>query len=136
MTTTKTILARVLLLIYLAAIALICFMSAENIPSIQREMFGFPTDKVVHFGMFLPFPILAYLAWDHRSDKLWSPFVSALVILLLGAGIAYGTELVQKYLPTRSMDLNDFKADMLALCITTLIVFVVDITHLKTRKNR
>jgi len=134
--TTKTIISRLLLLMYLGAIAFICFMSAENIPSVQKEILGLPTDKVVHFCMFLPFPLLAYMAWDHRTDKVWGPFVSAGVIVVLGALIASLTEYVQKFLPTRSMDLHDFKADMLAILISTALVFIIDITHLKTRKNR
>ena len=59
MTTPKSILSRVLFLMYLGAIALLCFISGEKIPDIQREIFGIPTDKLVHFFMFLPFPVLS-----------------------------------------------------------------------------
>lgn len=133
--TPKTLLSRILFILYLAAIGLICFMSAEHIPSVQREIFGLPTDKVVHFCMFLPFPVLAYLAWDHKHDKAWAPIVFAIVVFLVGAGVAGLTEYIQDFLPTRSMDLHDFKADAYALAISTVLVFLIDITHLKTRKN-
>jgi hypothetical protein len=33
------------------------------------------------------------------------------------------------------MDINDFKADALALAISCVFVFIVDVTHLKARKN-
>ena len=59
MTTPKTILARILFLLYLGAIALLCFMHVDKLPDVQKFIFGIPTDKIVHFGMFLPFPILA-----------------------------------------------------------------------------
>ena len=62
MTTPKTILARFLFFLYLAGIAFLCFMHVDKLPDVQKFIFGIPTDKVVHFGMFLPFPILAYLA--------------------------------------------------------------------------
>ena len=60
-------------------------------------------------------------------------FVAATFII--GALLAYGTEYVQGKLPYRSMDINDFKADALALAISSVFVFIIDVTHLQKRKN-
>lgn len=135
MTTPKTILARILFLLYLAGIAFLCFMHVDKLPDVQRFIFGIPTDKVVHFGMFLPFPILAYLAYDHLTNKLGHAILFALVTLLAGLLIAYGTEYIQGALPYRSMEMADFKADALALAISCVFVFIVDVTHLPARKK-
>jgi len=135
MTTPKTILARILFLLYLAAIALLCFMHVDKLPDVQKFILGIPTDKIAHFLMFLPFPILAYLAYDHLTNKLSHAILFAIATLLLGLLLAYGTEYVQGKLPYRSMDINDFKADALAIAISCVGVFIVDITHLKVRKT-
>lgn len=135
MTTPKTILARILFFLYLMAIAFLCFMHVDKLPDVQKFIFGLPTDKVAHFLMFLPFPILAYLAYDHLTNKVWSAILFALATFVIGCLLAYGTEYVQGRLPYRSMDIKDFKADALALAISSVFVFIIDVTHLKKRKN-
>ena len=131
--TTKTILARILFFLYLAAIAFLCFMRVDRIPDIQQSLLGIPTDKIAHFLMFLPFPILAYLAYDHLTNKVWSAILFAMATFVIGSLLAYGTEFVQGRLPYRSMDMNDFKADAIALAISSVFVFIIDVTHLKKR---
>ena len=131
--TTKTILARILFFLYLAAIAFLCFMRVDRIPDMQQSLLGIPTDKIAHFLMFLPFPILAYLAYDHLTNKVWSAILFAVATFVIGSLLAYGTEYVQGRLPYRSMDMNDFKADAIALAISSVFVFIIDVTHLKKR---
>ena len=133
MTSTKTILARILFILYLAAIAFLCFMHADKIPDMQKTLFGIPTDKVAHFLMFLPFPILAFLAYDHVTNKVWSAVLFAVLTFAVGAAIAWGTEYIQGMLPYRSRDVADFRADLLALGISTLGVFITDLVNLPKR---
>ncbi|MCR4571178.1 MAG: VanZ family protein [Bacteroidales bacterium] len=135
MITPKTFLARILFFLYLAAVAFLCFMHVDKLPDVQKFIFGIPTDKIAHFLMFLPFPILAYLAYDHLTNKLSHAFLFALGTLIFGLLLAYGTEYIQGKLPYRSMDIRDFKADALAIALSTAAVFIVDITHLKVRKQ-
>ena len=135
MITPKTFLARILFFLYLAAVAFLCFMHVDKLPEVQKFILGIPTDKIAHFLMFLPFPILAYLAYDHLTNTLSHAFLFALATLIVGVLMAYGTEYVQGKLPYRSMDINDFKADALAIALSTVAVFIVDITPLKVRKQ-
>ncbi len=135
MTTPKTILARILFFLYLAAIAFLCFMHVDKLPDVEKILFGIPADKLAHFLMFLPFPILAYLAYDHLTNRFWSAVLFSAATFIIGALLAYGTEYVQGKLPYRSMDINDFKADALALAISSVFVFIIDVTHLQKRKN-
>lgn len=130
---TKTILARILFVVYLAAIAFLCFMHADKIPDMQKTLFGIPTDKVAHFLMFLPFPILTFLAYDHVTNKVWSSVLFAVLTFAVGAAIAWGTEYIQGMLPYRSRDVADFRADLLALGISTLGVFITDLVNLPKR---
>lgn len=133
MTSTKTILSRILFFLYLAAIAFLCFMKVDKLPEIQRVIFGIPADKLAHFLMFLPFPILAFLAYDHVTDKPWRCVLFAVMNLLCGAAVALLTEYIQGLLPYRSRDLADFKVDLLAIGISTLLVFIIDICHTRNR---
>ncbi|MBQ9309839.1 MAG: VanZ family protein [Bacteroidales bacterium] len=135
MTTPKTILARLLFVVYLAAVAFLCFMRVDRLPDVQKFILGIPTDKIAHFLMFLPFPILAYLAYDHLTNKVWNAVAFAVITLGVGLLLAYGTEYVQGKLPYRSMDMADFKADAIAIALSSIFVFFIDITHLKVRKN-
>lgn len=130
---TKTILARILFVVYLAAIAFLCFMHADKIPDMQKTLFGIPTDKVAHFLMFLPFPILTFLSYDHVTKKVWSAVLFAVLTFAVGAAIAWGTEYIQGMLPYRSRDVADFRADLLALGISTLGVFITDLVNLPKR---
>lgn len=133
MTSAKTILSRILFILYLAAIAFLCFMKVDKLPQIQRLILGIPADKVAHFLMFLPFPILAFLAYDHVTDKPWRCVLFAVVNFLCGAAVALLTEYIQGLLPYRSRDLADFQVDLLAIGASTLLVFIVDIFHTKSR---
>ncbi|MBO4428217.1 MAG: VanZ family protein [Bacteroidales bacterium] len=135
MTTAKSILSRLLFLLYLAAVATLCFISSDKFPTIQKTIWGIATDKLAHFAMFLPFPILLYLAWDHRSSKPSGAIGFAVLNFAAGTLIAALTEWIQKFLPTRCMDLHDFNSDLLALGVATVLVFIIDITHLKSRRN-
>lgn len=130
---TKTILARILFVVYLAAVAFLCFMHAEKIPDMQKTFLGIPADKVAHFLMFLPFPILVFLAYDHVTNKVWSSVLFAVLTFAVGAAIAWGTEYIQGMLPYRSRDVADFRADLLALGISTLGVFITDLVNLPKR---
>ena len=46
MTTPKTILARILFFLYLAAIAFLCFMHVDKLPDVEKFLFGIPADKL------------------------------------------------------------------------------------------
>lgn len=128
---TKTILSRVLFLLYICAICVICFADSSSLPNIQRYIFGFPTDKIVHFIMFAPFPILSYLSFDHPSHKPGKSILFVFLAMLAGAFLAIATEVIQSYLPSRSMDLKDFYADLMALGVSSVFILLVDLTRNK-----
>ncbi len=118
----------VLFLAYVAAVAWLCFGTFKPDPSIPRTIFNIPTDKVVHFLMFLPFPILSYFAFDRYTEKFWPSVLWTGVSFLAGILLAAGTELGQAFLTSyRSGDPNDFRADLLALGISSLLVFILDL---------
>lgn len=121
----------VLFIIYLAAVAYCCFGHFNDLPEISSEtFFGIPTDKVIHFLMFFPFPILCHIAFAGWRTKPRHTLVSVTVIFLAGCLIAAGTEIGQSFTDYRSGDILDFAADTLSLAISSIIVLAVDL-HIK-----
>ena len=132
MTKALKITFRVAFYLYLIAIAVLCFGKFSNLPSVSNTILGIPTDKVVHFVMFFPFPILAFLAYDKFTGTVKSVLIFALVTFLAGCLIAAGTEIGQAYLTEyRSGDPTDFLADFLALLTGSVIATWIDLRQLK-----
>lgn len=123
----RTTLFRILTLIYIGIIAWLCFTKFQSASDFPRTIFGIESDKVVHFAMFLPFPVLAFLCF--KTDKLGIGAVLGLIVLIFAAGclLAGITEYVQGLLPYRTEDRADFRADMLALAISSAIMFLISI---------
>lgn len=125
--TKRTLLFRLLFAVYLLAIAYICFASQGGLPSFDEWSFVIPADKMVHFTMFLPFPVLLFHSMEkHRKWHL---------ILVVGVGcvLAATTELVQALIPYRAADLTDFLADSLGLLCGTLIFCLFSWRRRETR---
>ena len=119
--------ARIVFLLYLAAVLYLCFGNFSDMSSVAKHFLGIESDKLVHFLMFLPFPILFYLAFGWKTRNPLQSVLLALASLALGSLIAAGTELVQDLIPYRASDLKDFLADFLALCISTVIILAIDL---------
>lgn len=110
---------RILFFLYLAGVLFLCFGKFDNTPSVEISLLGIPTDKLVHFAMFFPFPILAYFALGRFKGKILS-------ILFAGILLAVATEWGQAHLTNyRSGDPLDLLADTLALILSSVIVAVV-----------
>ena len=123
----RKIVARLVFLLYLAVVILLCFGHFSDMSGVPRRIWNFDTDKIVHLLMFLPFPVLFYIAFRWRTYKPWQSLVLALAILAIGCVIAVGTEYIQGFLPYRSEDPADFRADFLALCFSSIIVLLTDL---------
>ncbi len=121
----KKIIFRIIFLIYIAAVAYACFGNFTNVPNLTRAWLGIPNDKILHFLMFLPFPILMYLSFGHKRKNPWRAMPGVIGIFIIGCLIAAGTEVGQSFLSYRSCDPTDFVADSLALLISSLTVFIM-----------
>lgn len=125
---------RILFFLYIGLLVYLCFGHFSSLPHVSRTLWGFPTDKVVHFLMFFPFPVLAFLAFDRYTETLPQTLGFAGGTFLVGCLMAMGTEVGQARLTNHRMgEFQDFTADVLALSISTLIVIVWDL--LKQRKK-
>lgn len=127
---TRSIIFSIAMVLYIGAVAYLLFANFEKLSSIPRLFLGIPTDKIVHFCMFFPFPILAYLAYDKLTDTPLKAFAALLSICAFGAIFAGLTEIGQSLLPYRYEDISDFRADCLAIGIAGVLTFVIDVVKM------
>jgi len=131
----KTSLKRIFQLgfiVYLLAVLYLCFGKFENTPEIPWSFLGIPSDKLVHFCMFFPYPILAFLAFDRFTDTPKSTFLFSGITWVLGLLLAVATEWGQAHLTDyRSGDPWDLLADALAITLSTILVIFWDLSKQK-----
>jgi VanZ family protein len=96
-------------------------MKPDDLPSIEKYIFGIPIDKVVHFTMFLPFPILCSMSIMMGGMKLYTRIFILTLVFIVGAGVAYGTEIIQAQTGYRAYEIKDFYADLTGMSIGAFI---------------
>lgn len=128
----QTLTFRLLFFLYLAAVLVLCFAHFEQTPAVEWTLLGIPSDKVVHFCLFFPFPILAFLAFDRFTETKRSTLLFAGATFAIGCLMAFGTEWGQAHLTNyRSGEPTDLLADGIALFLSTLLVVFWDIRKQK-----
>ena len=128
----KKLILRVLFFVYLAAVLYLCFGKFENTPNVPWSILGIPSDKLVHFCMFFPFPILAFLAFDKYTETPQATFRYAGSAWFAGLLFAFATEWGQAHLTTyRSGDPWDLLADALGITLSTVLVIIWDLSKQK-----
>ena len=121
----RTTFFKILTFIYVVVVGYLCFTNFESLPTAPGKFLGLPADKVVHFVMFFPFPLLVYLSFPMEKKKFWSIFGLLILIFAIGCVMAGITEYVQGKLPYRTMDIMDLRADMHGMMLATLICFLI-----------
>lgn len=117
---------------YFAAVLVLCLVRPQQIPALSKVIWGIEADKIVHFLMFLPYPLISYIAFRPSGQRKWSHILVVLVLLALGTGLAMGTEQLQGLSEYRSYELKDFYADTAGMGFTSLII----ILHIIFKKNK
>ena len=125
MTRRQLIWARILFAVYLAAVAFLCFGRFSSSEDVPMDLWGIPTDKVVHFLMFFPFPLLAFLAFGGYKGQVGKAVLKTAIAFLAGCAFAAGTEWVQSRLSYRSGDPADFLADFSALAACSVLILIL-----------
>ena len=121
------ILARIAFFAYIALILFLCFWNFKESQDVPKVLFGLPIDKVVHFCMFLPFPILAWLGFDRYTEKAGQSVLAIVLTFAAGFLFALATEFGQSLTSYRSGDPKDLAADTLALATGSLVALVLDV---------
>ncbi len=123
----------ILFLAYIAAVAYLCFASPDELPKIRPDFWGIPIDKVAHFLMFLPYPVVAYGVFRGREKRLGIDLLALALAFVTGVGLALGTEKIQGMLEYRTYDINDFKADILGMAASATAILTYILITIKQR---
>lgn len=112
--------------IYVIAVILLCVIKAESLPELPKSFLGIPLDKMVHFLMFMPFPVLGYMSFKpYNKGSSWKDFAVLAVLCILGAGFALSTEKIQSLTSYRSYEQADVLADFIGLSTGALMVLIL-----------
>lgn len=115
---------RVITVIYFIGVGYCLFANPSSLPQLKPFMFGFEADKFFHFAMFFPLPVLVFLSLGTERRKTPRAALTICAVFAAGAVIAGCTELIQNWLPLRSPELKDFRADALAMALSSLLFFI------------
>lgn len=127
----------VMMLVYLCTVGFLCFWHFDDMQAAEKMILGIPADKVAHFLIFFPFPILAWITFGRRITKKWPAMLFIIGIFLLGCILGGGIELLQGLTTYRSCDINDFRADALGMSLSSIlmIIFALARTGRKQENN-
>lgn len=101
--------------LYIAAVAYLCFARPDDMPQLPQLWLGLPADKVGHFLMFTPFPLLGYLTFEVNEMSVGRKLFLIAILIVFGASMALGTEYIQARLEYRSAENSDLLADVIGL---------------------
>ena len=117
---------RSLFLIYIFIVLFASLYSFKNTSvDLSGFILGIRADRLIHFIMFLPFPLFAWLAFGSAIKRYTDRFsMSALAIS--GLLISTITETLQTLNPNRDFDYIDLIANYSAIIIGTILVALID----------
>ena len=125
----QTLIARIGFIIYLGALAWLCFGSFDSLPDVQQKFFGIDTDKIVHFIMFLPFPFLMFSSFEILPCKAWKYILFILLSFAVGCATGAATEFIQGFTMNRVTDIKDFYADVAGCATSAVATFLIYLKH-------
>ena len=125
--------ARIAFLVYFGLVLYVCFGHFDDLPDMSKPIWGIPQDKIIHFIMFFPFPILAAFALNLRPRSYGKVFLEVILLFLCGMAIAAATEIAQGFIAYRDRSIWDWVADASALVCSSLIVLTVLLLQVRRR---
>lgn len=120
---TKLIWAAITVL-YFAVMGFLCFYNFPESDEAPAKILGIPMDKIVHFLMFLPFPVVTIKTLHRSNGKAGRFFLFAFLMYSAGLIAAAGIEVLQSMTGYRTGDVMDFVADSAGLSLSTLFVVI------------
>ncbi|MEN6619800.1 MAG: VanZ family protein [Rikenellaceae bacterium] len=93
-----------------------------------KQMFGIEVDKLVHFSLFFPYSIMAWLAFNKSITKRFHNW-SFLIIAVSGFLLAVFTEFAQSFNPNRNYDPYDMLANFIAILAGSLVIIIITVLN-------
>lgn len=116
--------SRIFLFLYIVLVAFLVLFDFSNGPQVPTVLWGIPTDKIVHFLMFTPYPILLYGSFHDITCRPYGHLLLLLVILVTGCVLAFLTEYAQSFTEYRSAEPLDFLADVTGMFASSFLILL------------
>ena len=117
--------AIILLIIYI--IVSLYFLFTTVSLDVKDGLWSIPTDKIFHFLMFMPYPVIFWMIIKYGKKnykKSFGVYFSAFTISLILGSL---TEIAQKYLSySRNGDIKDLLADALGIIFALLLLWIFE----------
>jgi len=123
-------------LILITYIAVVFFLTLHQFKqtfdiNLAKYFLGMRLDHIVHFIIFLPYPILTWVTLNYAGKKIVIEGTNKIknIFIILISGIAFGTitEVLQKLLTTsRQYDPSDIRADTISILVGIVIAILLD----------
>ena len=130
-----TWLSRGLMLLYAMTVCLLCFTHFDGSINMNEEWFGIGKDKIAHFLMFLPFPVISYLSLPHVGDTPLKFLRFCILDFIAGVMLGAAIELLQGVEGFRSADVKDLFADCCGLAAAIFCLQFFEAFIKKRRKS-
>ncbi len=91
---------------------------------IPIQLLGIELDKLVHFTLFFPYSIFAWLAFGRTNIRKFSNW-SFVIIGTSGIVLATVTEFAQLLNPSRNFDPKDMLSNYIAIIAGTIVITVI-----------
>lgn len=124
------------IILYLCVVGFLCFWHFDDMHAAEKIIFGIPADKIAHFCIFFPFPILAWLTFGRELSGKWKPVLFVIGMFALGCLLGGAVELGQGLTTYRSCDINDFRADALGMAFSSIIVIITALAQSKRKLGK
>ena len=101
-----------------------CLANFSSGPQLPSKIIGIQADKVIHFLIFLPYPVLVYGALHNLTEKPYGHMIIFATTLLTGCMFAGMIEFFQGLTDYRSAELMDFVADNLGVLTSLILIYI------------
>lgn len=123
--------------LYLGVLFFLSLYPFSSAPvDMSQYILGIRTDRIIHFIMFFPLPLLSGFVYQLSRLKLKGRFGKYVLICFISLIIASLTEFLQSLTDFRDFDILDLVANYLSVIVSSILLIPIDIYILNDRTGR
>lgn len=127
----------ILLIIYIASVLFLSLYSFENTQvDLPKYFLGIPIDKIIHFIMYLPLPVLIWSVLVDFYPSLYNKSTALIISLFASIFISTSTEILQNTTEFRQFEYLDLIANYLGVIIGLLSISIIKKLIFYVRSSR
>ncbi len=127
----------ILLIIYIASVLFLSLYSFENTQiDLPKFFLGIPLDKIIHFIMYIPLPILLWAVLIDFYPSYYHRGVALVIIFIISIILSTSTEILQKTTEFRQFEYLDLIANYLGVIIGLLSISIIKKLIFYVRSSR